>query len=278
MSYILDGATLSKTKQELLRTRVSEMNVTPHLVIVNIGDDVASQVYIEKKRQFGESIGVKVTLQKFDAQTSEDEIVSLVQRCNEDATVHGIIVQLPMPNHLHKERVVNTISPEKDVDGLTARNMWRLMDNQKGIIPATALGIQMLLEEVSISLEGKHVVIVGDSFLVGKSTAIHFLNLDATVTVCHDKTKNLDTFTKQADILVTAVGKENIITAKHVHENQVVIDVGIIRNSANSIVGDVAYDEVSKVVHAITPVPGGIGPMTVASLFENIVSLVEAKN
>jgi len=277
MATILDGKLLSKKIQEQLQERISNMDTVPHLVIISIGDNAASEVYIERKKQFGESVGVMVTVEQFPEDVSENIILDIVNSYNTNQTVHGIIVQLPIPNHINKEKIVNTISPQKDVDGLTARNMWRLMDNKEGIIPATARGIQLLLEEASISLEGKHVVIVGDSFLVGKSTAIHFLNLDATVTVCHDKTKALAKYTKLADVLVTAVGKEGIITAEYVHENQVVVDVGIIRNSAQYIVGDVAFNEVSEVVKAITPVPGGVGPMTVACLFQNIADLVEGE-
>lgn len=273
----LDGKKIADTKQQVLIELVNNQAVIPHLTIVQIGNDPASAVYVDRKEVFGKAIGAQVSVVRFEENSAEADIVTKIHELNDDKTVHGIIVQLPIPQHLSRESIINAISPEKDVDGLTAINMWRLMDNKQGIVPATAQAIETLLTENNIEIEGKHIVIVGDSLLVGKSSAVHFLNRDATVTVCHDKTKNLMEYTKMADILVVAVGKENVISSFHVQEGQVVIDVGITRKADGTVVGDVAFDEIKEIVGAITPVPGGVGPVTVASLFENLLFVTTKK-
>lgn len=271
---LLDGQAIADTKKEALTHAVSALSVTPHLAIVQIGDDQASSVYVGRKEAFGKSIGAQVTVHKLGVDTTTAAAVELVASLSANHGVHGIIVQLPIPAHINKEAVINAIAPEKDVDGLTARNLWNLMDDKRGIVPATALGVATLLNAYSIDLEGAHVVIVGDSLLVGKSCAVHFLNQNATVTVCHDKTKNLSSFTKQADILVVAVGKPGLISHLHVSPGQAVIDVGITRLADGKVVGDVDFEAVKSIVGAVTPVPGGVGPLTVVSLFENLLSVV----
>lgn len=268
---ILDGKELSLKRKEVLKEKITKLPIKPKLAIVRIGDDSASDVYVSKKESFGKEIGVEVGVLHLPADTTTEKAQQEIQALNDERMTHGIIVQLPVPSNIDKEAVINTISPKKDVDGLTAVNMWKLMDDASGIVPATAKGIETLLNENNIDISGSHVVIVGDSLLVGKSVAINFLNKDATVTVCHDKTKNLSEFTKQADILITAVGKPNLISNLHVRPGQIVVDIGIIRTKEGKVVGDVDFDSVKDIVGAITPVPGGVGPMTVLSLFENLV-------
>lgn len=272
---ILDGKELSLKRKELLVEKINKLPISPKLVIIRIGDDPASEVYVGKKESFGKSIGVGVSIVKLPADVTLEKIQEEIRTLNEDRMTHGIIVQLPVPENIDKETVINTISSEKDVDGLTAGNMWRLMDDVEGIVPATAKGIETLLDENNIDLLGANVVVIGDSLLVGKSVAMRFLNRDATVTVCHSKTRNLSEITKQADILVVAAGKPNLISNLHVRKGQVVIDVGISKKEDGTVVGDVDFDSVKDIVAAITPVPGGVGPMTVLSLFENLIEVVE---
>lgn len=274
---ILDGKELSLKRKEVLKEKITKLPVRPKLAIVRIGEDSASDVYVNKKVSFGKEIGVDVGVLHLPTDTTTEKVQQEIQALNDERMTHGIIVQLPVPSNIDKEAVINTISPEKDVDGLTAVNMWKLMDDASGIVPATAKGIETLLGEYSIDLPGTHVVIVGDSLLVGKSVAVQLLNKDATVTVCHDKTKNLSEFTKQADILITAVGKPNLISNLHVKPGQIVVDIGIVRTEDGKVVGDVDFNSVKDIVGAITPVPGGVGPMTVLSLFENLVDVVEKK-
>jgi len=274
---ILDGKELSLKRKEVLKEKITKLPIKPKLAIIRIGEDSASDVYVSKKESFGKEIGVEVGVLHLPADTTTEKAQQEIQALNDERMTHGIIVQLPVPPSIDKEVVINTISPEKDVDGLTAVNMWKLMDDASGIVPATAKGIETLLKEYSIDLSGAHVVIVGDSLLVGKSVAVQLLNRDATVTVCHDKTKNLSEFTKQADILITAVGKPNLISNLHVKPGQIVVDIGIVRTEDGNVVGDVDFESVKDIVGAITPVPGGVGPMTVLSLFENLIEVVEKK-
>lgn len=257
---------------ESLKSGFQKLDLKSKLLIVRVGEDNASDVYVSKKVEFGEKIGVDVNVVHLDSTSSEQQVIDEIIKGNEDKTVKGIIVQLPLTEGLNKENIINSISSDKDVDGLTAKNLWKLMNDGSGIIPATAGAVDLLLKEYGIDVVGKHIVIVGDSILVGKPMAIHFLNRDATVTICHDKTKDLSNFTKQADILIVAVGKQSLINSFHVEKDQVVIDIGINRLKSG-VVGDVDFDSVKDVVSAITPVPGGVGPLTVAYLFENLLSI-----
>jgi methylenetetrahydrofolate dehydrogenase (NADP+)/methenyltetrahydrofolate cyclohydrolase len=270
---LLDGKKIADTKSEELKNSIESLDIRPKLLIVRVGEDSASDVYVSKKVEFGEKVGAGVEVVHLGSDVSEEEIISEIEKGNKDKITKGIIVQLPLPENLNKEKIINAISPSKDVDGLTATNLWNLMNDGSGIIPATALAVDMLLKEYDLDVVGKHVVIVGDSILVGKPMAIHFLNRDATVTICHDKTRDLANFTKQADILIVAVGKQNLINSFHVSENQVIVDVGINRLEDGRVVGDVDFDSVKDTVAAITPVPGGIGPLNVFSLFKNLLSI-----
>lgn len=272
---LLEGKKIAEDKSEALRVEFSKLDYKSKLLIVRVGEDKASDVYVSKKVEFGEKVGVNVEVAHLEETATEEDVISKIKIGNEDKLVKGIIVQLPMPAHLDKEKIINSIDSEKDVDGLTAKNLWRLMNDGSGIIPATAGAVDILLKEYSIDVSGKHIVIVGDSILVGKPMAIHFLNRDATVTICHDKTEDLGKFTKQADILIVAVGKVNLINGFHVVQDQVVIDVGINRLSDGKVSGDVDFDSVKETVSAITPVPGGVGPLNVFYLFENLLSIAK---
>ncbi|MBP9763324.1 MAG: bifunctional methylenetetrahydrofolate dehydrogenase/methenyltetrahydrofolate cyclohydrolase [Candidatus Pacebacteria bacterium] len=268
---LLEGKKISDEKSEGLKNDFSKLDYKSTLLIVRVGEDKASDVYVSKKVEFGEKIGVNIEVAHFESSVTEEEIISRINKGNEDRLVKGIIVQLPLPVNFDKEKIINAIDSDKDVDGLTAKNLWRLMNDGSGIIPATAGAVDLLLKEYSIDVSGKHIVIVGDSILVGKPMAIHFLNRDATVTICHDKTRNLADFTKQADILIVAVGKQNLINSFHMGTDQVVVDIGISRLDDGKVVGDVDFDSVKDMVSAITPVPGGIGPLNVFYLFENLL-------
>ncbi len=274
---LLEGKKIADKKSEELKAEFEKLDKTQKLLIVRVGDDSASDVYVGKKVEFGQKIGVDVQVVHLDKSVSEEEVVSEIIRGNEDKNTNGIIVQLPLPENFNKEIIINAISPDKDVDGLTAENLWKLMSDGSGIIPATAGAVNLLLNEYGIEVEGKHVVIVGDSILVGKPMALHFLNRDATVTICHDKTRNLTEFTKQADILVVAVGKQDLINHFHIGKDQVIIDIGITRLDNGKVSGDVDFDSVKDLVSAITPVPGGIGPLNVFYLFENLLLISKKK-
>ena len=249
---------------------ISRLTVKPKLVIIQIGNDERSNIYIKNKIAFGRRIGAIVLHRKYPSTVLEKKIISDISRFNKDRKVHGIIVQLPIPKHLDQNRVVDAIRPLKDVDGLTATNIRSLFNNEEAFVPATTKGILSILDHYKVSLRGKKVVIVGESSLVGRPTAFALLNKGATVTVCHTATKNLKSETKRADILITAVGQSRFITKSYVTKGQIVIDIGISVDKSSHISGDIDFKKVAPIVKAITPVPGGVGPMTVFSLFENL--------
>lgn len=269
---IISGKEIQQKRAEKLIKTISEMEHKPCLVIIQIGDNKESQVYINQKIKFGKSIGAEVEYYQLEETVTLEFIQKLISDFNHDDDIRGIIVQLPLPKNLeqHRFEIIDSISPEKDVDGLTSYNIKKLMSGEKGKVPATALGVLNLLKESDIDVAGKNIVIVGRSLLVGRSLSQLLLNNDATVTVCHSKTQNLEKITSEADILITATGNPSLITKNHVKSGQVVIDVGI-TSTGELLEGDVVFDEVSQVVEHITPVPGGVGPMTVLSLFENLV-------
>ncbi len=290
---ILDGKKLSDSMAISLAKEISAMKnssagigkivpkLVPKLVIVQVGDHEESNTYIRNKKRFGERIGAIVEHKKYAAGVSEKKLVSDIRRFNSDKSIHGIIVQLPISAHLDTNTVIETIDPKKDVDGMTSKSIKLIFENKESFVPATPKGILALLDGYKIKLAGKKVTIVGHSVLVGKPMALAMLNRGATVTVCHSKTKNLAEETKRADIVVVAVGRAKLITKNHVSKGQVIIDIGInvqktlAGKSAASlkrkIVGDVDFEKVKEIVAAITPVPGGVGPMTIVSLFQNLV-------
>ncbi len=271
---ILDGKKCNLEIAAKLRADIAAFSVTPSMVIVQIGDNPASNVYIGRKMAYAKSIGARATLQKFDETITEAELSTHIRTLNADNSVHGIIVQLPIPAHINFANLVNAIAPEKDIDGLGAVNMYKLMTNDaSGLVPATARGVVTLLQKNNIELRGSRVVVIGRSMLVGKSTALHMLNHNATVTVCHRDTTNLAEHTKNADIIVVATGVPGIINDEHVVPGQVVVDVGISVVDSR-ITGDADIKNLDM-LRAYSPVPGGVGPMTVASLFENLVKTYE---
>lgn len=277
MTKILDGKKLSISVASKLARTIRKLGIKPKLVIIQIGDLAESNTYIKNKKVFADKIGATAIHKRYPNTIKESHIISFIQKCNQDASIHGIMVQLPAPKHFDIERVLESIDHKKDVDGLTAINTKHLFDNNEAFIPATAKGIIDLLEEYKIKLVGTRIVIVGQSSLVGRPAMLALLNKGATVTMCHKDTRALEKETKHADILITAVGKPKLITRRHVAKNQAVIDVGINITKDNRVTGDVDYERVKKTVRAITPVPGGVGPMTVASLFQNLIKAASLK-
>ncbi|OHA88848.1 MAG: hypothetical protein A3C70_02090 [Candidatus Zambryskibacteria bacterium RIFCSPHIGHO2_02_FULL_43_14] len=270
MSIILDGKKLSNRLALKLMAKISKLAINPKLVIIQIGNLDRTNVYIKKKKEFAEKIGAKVLHEKYPKNIQIEKVISNILKFNKDRSIHGIIVQLPLPKNFDTTRIIMAIDQRKDVDGLTAKNTRLLFDKKNGFVPATAKGILTLFKNYKIDLTGKKITMVGQSSLVGRPIALALLNEGATVTVCHTHTRNLKEETKRADIIVVAAGHPGLITKNHVSSGQIVIDVGITLKNGK-VVGDVDYEKVSKIVKAITPVPGGVGPMTVFSLFENLV-------
>lgn len=273
---ILDGKKLSTELAGKLAEKISSLSVQPKLVIIQVGDHPESNTYIKNKKLFGEKIGAVVLHKKFSASTPQAEVLADIAVQNADAAVHGIIVQLPLPVGFDTSAIIEAIDPSKDVDGMTSKNVKALYEGAEGFVPATTKGITLLLEQYNIDPVGKKVVVVGHSVLVGKPTALAMLNLGATVTVCHSQTRNLAEETRQADILIVAVGQPGLITKEFVKSGQIVIDIGINVTEVEGkkkIHGDVDFENVKEIVAAITPVPGGVGPMTIVSLFENLLKV-----
>jgi methylenetetrahydrofolate dehydrogenase (NADP+)/methenyltetrahydrofolate cyclohydrolase len=276
---ILDGKKLSEKIADDLKSQIFDFSQKnpdapkPKLVIIQIGDNKASSVYIKMKQNFAKKIGVTVEVSKFDQNISETELLAHISECNTNSEVHGIIVQLPIPESLNIEKILNSIAPEKDVDGLGQFNLAKLVrESGDGIVPATARGIVDLLKAYDVEIEGREIAVVGRSVLVGKSTALYCLNNNASVSVYHKKTKKLHEQTRKADILISATGVSGLITLGHVNPDQIIVDVGISVDNNGNISGDVSKEvKDNGSVQAISPVPGGVGPMTVASLFQNLV-------
>lgn len=274
---LLDGKELSSSIKEELKTTIRKHIIKPCLAVIQIGDDEASNIYIKAKDKACEEVGIYFKHIKFDENVSEREIVNKILELNNDDYVDGILIQLPFPERLDENKFINLISKSKDVDGLTDINSGKVLKNIPNLVPCTPLGIITLLKKYDISFEGKHVVIVGRSNLVGKPLAMLLLNESATVTICHSKTTDLSKYTKEADILISATGVKHLIKEDMVKDNAIVIDVGITRDNGK-LYGDVDYEFVSKKCSYITPVPGGVGPMTVAMLLSNVVKNYEIKH
>ncbi|EEU21579.1 bifunctional methylenetetrahydrofolate dehydrogenase/methenyltetrahydrofolate cyclohydrolase [Lactobacillus mulieris] len=280
MAEILDGKTLANTLSEEIKEKVKAMSINgikPHFCVINIGDDPASKVYVRAKKRRAEKLGIDQEIFQLPAETTEEEALALIQKLNNDPQINGVMVQLPVPDQINSDHLIEAINPEKDVDALTAANVGRLWQGTHFVKPATACGIIDLLDHYQISLDGKRAVIIGRSNIVGKPLAALLLERNATVTLAHSHTKNLTELTKQADILVAAVGKAKLVTADMVKEGAVVIDVGINRIDGH-LVGDVDFDNVKKRASYITPVPGGVGPLTVESLMQQVVALTRRQN
>lgn len=271
---ILDGKAFSDQIKDDLTKKVKNYLIKPCLAVIQIGNDEASNVYIKAKEKACNTVGINFIHVKFEEDTTEQEVINKIVELNNDTYVNGILLQLPLPSQFNQDKLLNLINKNKDVDGLTDINAGLLFKGNSNLVPCTPLGIVTLLKEYKIDLIGKHVVIIGKSNLVGKPLAILLLQEGATVTICHSKTNNLKQFTKRADILVSAVGKKDLVTKDMVKENSVIIDVGINR-VAGKLYGDVDFENVKDIVSFITPVPGGVGPMTVAMLLSNVVKNYE---
>lgn len=262
---LLDGKVLANDILDKLSLKVKQLDTVPNLVVIQVGNDPASSVYVRNKERTAERVGIKSETVKLSKHITQDELLEIIDKYNHFADVNGILVQLPLPKHIDEQVILEAISPMKDVDGFHPLNVGKLNIGQKQMIPSTPAGIMELLEANHIELEGKHVVIVGRSNIVGKPLAHLLLEANATVTIAHSKTKDLKHLTKQADILVVAVGQPELITEDYVKDGTVVIDVGINRTESG-LKGDVDFNNVKSKVAAITPVPGGVGPMTIAML------------
>ena len=255
--------------------RLRERGIVPGLAVVIVGEDPASQVYVRNKARACEAVGIHSEVHALPATTSQGQLVAFVERLNADARIHGILVQMPLPRAISSRAVIEAISPHKDVDGFHYRNIGALVAGEQGFYPCTPWGVMKLLEHESIAVEGRHAVVVGRSLIVGKPMALMLLQAGATVTICHTRTKDLAAMTRAADILVAAVGKAHLIRGDMVKPGAVVIDVGVNRTPDGRLAGDVDFEGVSRVASRITPVPGGVGPMTIAMLLANTVKAAE---
>ena len=266
---ILDGKKVSLKILEQVKAKVATLEKQPHLVVILVGDNSASQIYVNNKKKAAEKVGIKSTVINMGVDTTEEELLSTIKKLNEDSEVTGILVQLPLPKHIDKNKVILAISPKKDVDGFTPENGGKLVIGlEPYFYPATPQGIMMLLDEYKIPIEGKVAVVVGRSNIVGRPMAQMLLRRNATVTMCHSYTNNIQDKIKTADIVISAVGKK-IVRCKMVKKNSCVVDVGIFRDANGKLTGDVDFDFVSPTCGFISPVPGGVGPMTIASLMYN---------
>lgn len=273
MTTILDGKKLKEKLLAELKQRIEKFEVKPTLVVILVGENPASQIYVRNKKKTAENLGINSIVLEYPENVTEEELISKINELNTDKNVNAILVQLPLPQHINKENVINAIAPQKDVDGLTPYNFGKLFSGEMPYVyPCTPKGVLLLLDEYNIELEGKHVVIIGRSNLVGRPLSQMILNRNATVTVCHSHTQNLSDITKTADILISAVGK-NLVGEKMLKSGCVVVDVGIFKDSTGRTRGDVDFENVSRIASYISPVPGGIGPMTITSLMLNTVEL-----
>ncbi len=277
MAKIIDGKLISKQIKDELKSKVEKLKSEGKevcLAVIQVGCDPASTVYVGNKKKACEYIGIKSVAYELPEETTEEELLEIIDKLNRDDSVHGILVQLPVPKHINEEHIINAISPAKDVDGFHPASVGALSIGKKGFVSCTPAGIIQLLKRSGIEIEGKDCVVIGRSNIVGKPMAMLLLRENGTVTVCHSKTKNLKEVCKRADILVVAIGKPKMIDASYVKEGATVIDVGIHRNENGKLCGDVDYEAVEPVAGAITPVPGGVGPMTIAMLMNNCVEAV----
>ena len=272
---IIDGKSLAAATRAALKQKVDALvqrGVRPGLTVIIAGDDPASKVYVRNKALAAKEIGVRSEVLEYGNDVSERELLDRVARLNANPEVHGILVQLPLPKHINAARVLETIAPAKDVDGFHEANLGALMAGRPGVVPCTPLGCIRLIEHAGVQVAGRHAVVLGRSNIVGKPVAMLLLQKDATVTICHSKTPRLESVTRQADILVAAVGRAKLVSAEMVKPGACVIDVGVNRLPDGKLAGDVDYAAVKEIAGSITPVPGGVGPMTIAMLLENCIS------
>ena len=275
MAVILDGKKLRDKILSDLKLKIDKFEKKPKLVVILAGDNPASKIYVNNKKKTAEKLGILSQVIEYPSNVSENELLDKISELNKAETVTAVLVQLPLPSHISKENIMNSIAPEKDVDGFTPYNFGKLFSGEEPMVyPCTPKGILLLLKEYDIELEGKHVVIIGRSNIVGRPLSQMMLNKNATVTVCHSHTKNLPDIIKTADVVVSAAGK-NIIKGEMLKNNCVVVDVGIFKDGNGKTRGDVDFESASRIASYISPVPGGVGPMTITSLMLNTVELFE---
>jgi methylenetetrahydrofolate dehydrogenase (NADP+)/methenyltetrahydrofolate cyclohydrolase len=275
---IIDGKKISEELKSAIALEVSGLNSKPGLAVILVGDNAASKVYVNNKEKGCQEVGFNSIKINRDENTTEKELLQLIQDLNNDETIDGILVQLPLPNHIDTKKVIEAIDPIKDVDGFHKENMGRLLQNNPTLRPCTPRGVMTMLEKSNINPYGLDAVVIGASNIVGRPMAIELLNAGATVTICHSKTQDLPGKVKSADIVVAAVGIPRFVQADWLKKGSIVIDVGINRLETGELVGDVDFDQAKDVVNAITPVPGGVGPMTIATLLENTLLAHKYRN
>ncbi len=278
MAKLIDGKKISQEIKDELQEKVAALKAegkTGALAVIQVGEDPASSVYVRNKKNACAYIGIESLAYELPESTTEEELLKLIEELNKKEEVKGILVQLPLPTHISADKVIQAISPKKDVDGFHPQSVGAMTIGEKGFLSCTPAGIIQLLKRSGVEIEGKHCVVIGRSNIVGKPMALLMLRENATVTIAHSRTKNLPELCKQADILIVAIGKPRFIGTEYVKEGAVVIDVGIHRDENNKLCGDVKFDEVEPIASAITPVPGGVGPMTIAMLMSNCVQSIE---
>ncbi|HLR80709.1 MAG TPA: bifunctional methylenetetrahydrofolate dehydrogenase/methenyltetrahydrofolate cyclohydrolase FolD [Bacillota bacterium] len=278
---VLDGKKLGNELRINMKEEVTQLkkkNIVPHLTVVLVGEDPASKSYVNGKKKASSEVGISSDVIELPVSTKEEQLIQLIDRLNDDSSVHGILVQLPLPDHIDEQAIIEAIAPEKDVDGFHPINIGRMMTGQDTFLPCTPFGIITMLRSTGIPIAGKHAVVIGRSNIVGKPVGQLLLNENATVTYCHSRTKNLQQLTTQADILVVAIGKPHIIGPEDVKEGAIVIDVGINRIDDGSLTGDVDFEKVKDKASYITPVPRGVGPMTITMLLHNTIKAAKGLN
>ncbi|EOW2821533.1 bifunctional methylenetetrahydrofolate dehydrogenase/methenyltetrahydrofolate cyclohydrolase [Streptococcus pyogenes] len=272
MTELIDGKALAQKMQQELAAKVNNLKqkkgIVPGLAVILVGDDPASQVYVRNKERAALTVGFKSETVRLSEFICQEELIAVIERYNADNTIHGILVQLPLPNHINDKKIILAIDPKKDVDGFHPMNTGHLWSGRPLMVPCTPSGIMELLREYNVNLEGKHAVIIGRSNIVGKPMAQLLLDKNATVTLTHSRTRQLEEVCRCADVLIVAIGQGRFITKQYIKDGAIVIDVGMNRDDNGKLIGDVAFDEVAEVAAKITPVPGGVGPMTIAMLLE----------
>lgn len=272
MTELIDGKALAQKMQQELAAKVNNLKqkkgIVPGLAVILVGDDPASQVYVRNKERAALTVGFKSETVRLSEFICQEELIAVIERYNADNTIHGILVQLPLPNHINDKKIILAIDPKKDVDGFHPMNTGHLWSGRPLMVPCTPSGIMELLREYNVNLEGKHAVIIGRSNIVGKPMAQLLLDKNATVTLTHSRTRQLEKVCRCADVLIVAIGQGHFITKQYIKDGAIVIDVGMNRDDNGKLIGDVAFDEVAEVAAKITPVPGGVGPMTIAMLLE----------
>ena len=277
MAILIDGKAVYEAEREAIKEQISKMNIKPGLAVILVGEDPASQVYVRNKKKACADVGIYSESYDLPAETTEEELLALIDKLNNKDDIHGILVQLPLPKHINETAVINAIVPEKDVDAFHPVNVGKIMTGDYDFLPCTPAGVMCLLKHYNIDPSGKECVVVGRSNIVGKPQAMLLLHANGTVTICHSRTKDLKAKCLEADILVVAIGKPDFITGDMVKEGAVVVDVGINRKEDGKLTGDVDFASVEPKASYITPVPGGAGPMTITMLLKNTVKAAELK-